>query len=159
MTDTLPADTLELETARGFDSARLIAEVRRGNEAAISEAYRQTFGSHVGRVVLLHALASIGEVGAPRGAETLAEASHKNGRGYAVLKIAGLAGFDPTAIAAAGLTQILEGADYEQGYGHDHGRSRPVVDWGDGRDGDGADRADGGFDLDDAGGGDFGSDA
>jgi len=152
MTDHLPEDAPELETARGFDSARLIAQVRRGDETAIGEAYRQTFGTNLGRVVLLHALASIGEVGLPRAAETPAEANHKNGRGFAVLKIAGLAGFDPTAIAAAGLTQILEGADYDHGYGHDGGRN-PIVRWDDGGD---SDRADGGFGLDDAGGGDFG---
>jgi hypothetical protein len=36
------------------------------------------------------------------------------------MKIAGLAGFDAVAIAAAGMTQILEGADYEHAYGHAH---------------------------------------
>lgn len=158
MTDALPEDTPELETALGFDSARLIAQVRRGDGTAIGEAYRITFGTAMGRVVLLHALASIGEVGLPRAAETPAEANHKNGRAFAVLKIAGLAGFDPVAVAAAGLTQILEGADYEHGYGHDHGGRNPDVRWDDGGD-DGTDghRADGGFNLDDAGGGDFGN--
>ena len=44
MTDALPADTPELERAHGFDSARLIARVRAGDEAGVREAYRRTFG-------------------------------------------------------------------------------------------------------------------
>lgn len=122
MTD-LPQDKPELEPARGFDSARLIADVRRGDPAAIGEAYRVTFGTALGRVVLLHALASIGEIGALRMAESAEENNHKNGRGYAVLTMANLAGFDPTAIAAAGLTQTLEGADYERSYSHADART------------------------------------
>lgn len=116
MTD-LPADTPELEPAATFDSARLIAEVRRGDEAAVAEAYRVTFGNQLGRIVLLHALATIGRVGHPRDRERIEQANFMNGRASAVLEIAGLAGFDPVAIAAAGLTQTLEGAHYEQGYG------------------------------------------
>ncbi|MFC5346272.1 hypothetical protein ACETK8_15810 [Brevundimonas staleyi] len=124
MTDALPQDTPELEPARGFDSARLIADVRLGDQDAIREAYRRTFGTAMGRVVLLHALASIGEIGAPRGAESPEENNHKNGRGYAVLTMANLAGFDPVAVAAAGLTQTLEGADYERSYTHPDSRTR-----------------------------------
>lgn len=155
MTD-LPADTPEeLEPARGFDSARLIAEVRRGDPASIREAYRMTFGTALGRVVLLHALTSIGLIGQARAAETPAESNHTNGRGYAVLKLAELAGFDPVAIGAAGLTQILEGADYDHGYGRDDRRSGHfdvVFDGGGGDDGGGID--DGGFGFDGDGGGD-----
>lgn len=117
MTDALPADMPELEPARTFDSARLIAQVRQGDPGAIAEAYRVTFGTAMGRTVLLHMLASIGEIGQPRASETPEQSNHLNGRGFAVLEIARLAGFDPVAIAAAGLTQALEGAAYEQGYG------------------------------------------
>jgi hypothetical protein len=151
MTDTLPEDAPELEPAVTFDSRRLIALVRRGDAAAIGEAYRLTFASDLGRTVLLHMLATIGEIGAPRAAETPEQSNHLNGRGFAVLKIAGLAGFDPVAISAAGMTQALEGARYEHGYGHDGG-GKPGVIFGD----DGPDGPDdgGGFD----GGADDGSD-
>jgi hypothetical protein len=123
MTD-LPADTEELEPAVSFDSARLIAEVRRGNEDAIAEAYRVTYGTALGRVVLLHALATIGLIGQPRAAETQDQSNHTNGRGWAVLEMARLAGFDHVAISAAGLTQTLEGAHYDRhhhGHHDDHG--------------------------------------
>lgn len=115
MTD-LPPDTPELEPAVTFDSARLIAEVRRGDETAIAEAYRITFGTALGRVVLLHSLATIGLVGQPRTAETPEQSNHTNGRGFAVLEQARLAGFDHVAISAAGLTQTLEGAHYERSH-------------------------------------------
>jgi hypothetical protein len=145
MTDALPADMPQLEPARGFDSARLIAEVRRGDEDSIAEAYRVTFGTALGRVVLLHALASIGRIGAPRGPETPEAANHLNGRGSAVLEIAGLAGFDPVAISAAGLTQTLEGAAHEHAiYGRQRFDGRPDVIFDDGFDG-GADGPDDGF--------------
>lgn len=124
----MPEDTPELEPARGFDSARLIADVRRGDDAAIREAYRLTFGSALGRVVLLHSLTTIGLVGQARVAETPAESNHTNGRGYAVLTQAGLAGFDPVAIGATGLTQILEGADYERSYSHPDANTRTRAD-------------------------------
>ncbi len=157
MTDAVPADTPELERAHGFDSARLIARVRDGDEAGVREAYRRTFGHELGRVVLLHALAQIGGVGQARGPETPPDANHRNGRASAVLDIAGLAGFDPVAVAAAGLTQILEGADYEHGYGHpQHHVRNPAVRFGDEHDADPAGDRAGSGDLD-AGGGDFGS--
>lgn len=124
MTDALPEDTPELEPARGFDSARLIADVRRGDPTAIEEAYRQTFGTALGRVVLLHALTTIGEIGLPRAPEPPELSNHRNGRGHAVLTMANLAGFDPVAVAAAGLTQTLEGADYERSYAHPNARTR-----------------------------------
>lgn len=127
MTDTLPEDAPELEPAVTFDSRRLIALVRRGDVTAIGEAYRLTFASDLGRTVLLHMLATIGEIGAPRASETPEQSNHLNGRGFAVLKIAGLAGFDPVAISAAGLTQALEGAAYEHGYGPDHAHSPTVT--------------------------------
>lgn len=146
--DDLPADTPELEPAVSFDSARLIADVRRGEEAAIGEAYRLTFGNQLGRVVLLHALATIGRVGHPRDRERIEQANFQNGRASAVLEIAGLAGFDPVAIAAAGLTQTLEGAHYEQGYGHGsrHHNGGPIVDFGDGEHEYGGGYDGGGFD-------------
>lgn len=132
MTDPLPTETPELEPAATFDSARLIAEVRRGDPAAIEEAYRVTFGHALGRTVLLHALAVVGEIGKPRGPESREDANHINGRGYAVLEIARLAGFDPVAISAAGLTQLLEGAPHEHGFGHHpHHAGGPRVDFGD----------------------------
>lgn len=142
MTDA-PEDAPELERAVTFDSKRLIAHVRCGDEGAIREAYRLTFGTELGRVVLLHMLATIGEIGQPRAGETPEQANHTNGRGFAVLQIAGLAGFDPVAIAAAGLTQTLEGARHEHGYGDSHD-GNPRIGFGD--DGD-----DGAADLDPAG--------
>jgi len=127
MTDALPEDVPELEPAITFDSRRLIALVRRGDAAAIGEAYRLTFASDLGRTVLLHMLATIGEIGAPRASETPEQSNHLNGRGFAVLKIAGLAGFDPVAVSAAGMTQALEGARHEHGYGHDNGGNPGVI--------------------------------
>lgn len=126
MTDALPDDIPELAPAVGFDSRRLIALVRSGDQAARKEAYRQVFGTTLGRQVLLDALATIGGIGMARTAETPAESNHTNGRGWAVLQLAELAGFDPVAIAAAGMTQALEGAAYEHGYGPDQSRN-PVV--------------------------------
>ena len=136
-------DAPELERAVTFDSKRLIAQVRGGDEGAIREAYRLTFGTELGRVVLLHMLATIGEIGQPRAGETPEQANHTNGRGFAVLQIAGLAGFDPVAVAAAGLTQTLEGARHEHGYGDSHD-GNPRIGFGDGDD-------DGSTDLDPAG--------
>lgn len=126
MTD-LPADTEELEPAVSFDSARLIAEVRRGNDDAIAEAYRVTFGTALGRVVLLHALATLGQIGQPRQAETPEQSNHTNGRGFVVLEMARLAGFDHVAISAAGLTQTLEGAHYERSHAYPDADPRAVA--------------------------------
>jgi hypothetical protein len=120
----------ELEPAVGFDSARLIADVRKGDVNAIREACRIKFGDSLGRLILLHALSDIGGVGMPRGPEPPELANHNNGRAAAMLKLAELAGFDPTAIAAAGLTQVLEGASHEREYGHQR-PDRPDVGYDD----------------------------
>ena len=156
MIDALPEDAPELEPAVTFDSRRLIALVRRGDEAAIGAAYRLTFATDLGRTVLLHMLATIGEIGAPRAAETPEQSNHLNGRGFAVLKIAGLAGFDPVAVSAAGMTQALEGARHEHGYGHDNGGNPGVIFGDDGSDGSGFDGgADDGSDRIETDGRDF----
>jgi hypothetical protein len=104
----------ELVPSRSFDGPRLIAGVRRGDEALIAEAYRVTFGNELGRTVLLHALGFVGRVAHPRDVMTEAQANWANGRAAAVLEIAGLAGFDPVAVAAAGLTQTLEGERHDR---------------------------------------------
>jgi hypothetical protein len=108
-----------------------------------------TYGTALGRVVLLHALATIGLIGQPRAAETQDQSNHTNGRGWAVLEMARLAGFDHVAISAAGLTQTLEGAHYDRhNHGHHDDHGPAIVRFGD------DDRFDGGA-ADDGPGLDF----
>ncbi len=95
MTDDAPAP---------FDAARLIADVRRGDPEAISEAYRRTFGHEMGRLVLAHHLADCG-VGSALGHKQLKYAAGKHD---AAILLASLAGFDQAALAVAVLTDNLE---------------------------------------------------
>lgn len=96
-----------------IDGVRLLTEV--GDEALVAEAYRRTFDTPHGRIVLLDALARLGRVGTRRGREVSpVEGRYLDGRADAVLDLAELAGFAPVAVAMAVMTQHLEGAIHEQ---------------------------------------------
>lgn len=92
-----------------FDSARLIADVRKGDPQALADAYRHTFGHELGRLVLAHHLADCG-VGSALGREDLEYAA---GRHDAAIALASKAGFDQASLAVAVLTDTLEGATHD----------------------------------------------
>lgn len=95
--------------APAFDALRLIADLRRGAPAAINEAYRRTFGSDLGRLVLAHFMAECG-VGNVIGAQlTDAELRYAVGRHDAAILLAHAAHFDQAATVAAVLSDNLEG--------------------------------------------------
>lgn len=97
-----------------FDAARLIAEMRRGDPAAIEQAYRFTFGNDLGRLVLMHHLsqAGVGSVIGPHLGD--GELRYAVGRHDAAIMLANAAGYDQAAIAAAVITDTLEGNDDER---------------------------------------------
>lgn len=92
------------EDPSAFDAARLIADVRRGDETALAQAYKHTFGNALGRLVLAHHLVECG-VGNALGAEGLKYAAGKHD---GALQLASRAGFDQAAVAVAVLTDELE---------------------------------------------------
>lgn len=120
-----PAAPEPVVTLPGLDVVRLIHLVRTGDEAAVQEAYRRTFGSEMGRFVLAHH-ASVNGVGGlwegPMDAET---SNYRHGAQDAALKLALTAGFDSTSIAVMVLTDRLEGSKHDDsgqfGLGDGHG--------------------------------------
>lgn len=91
-------------TPAPFDAARLIADVRLGKPEAIAEAYRMTFGSDLGRLVLLHHLQCSG-VGRQLGTDDL---KYKAGMIDGAISLCVAAGYDQVSLAATILTDQLE---------------------------------------------------
>lgn len=91
-----------------FDAAQLIADLRKGDDAAISEAYYRTFGTDLGRLVLADILATAG-VGAPFGALSADNIHYRAGAHDGALAIAERAKFDHASRVVAHLTAELEG--------------------------------------------------
>ena len=87
-----------------FDHARLIADMRRGDPEAMAEAYRMTFGSDFGRLVLLDHLQKCG-VGRQLGDESL---KYKAGMIDGAISLCVAAGYDQVSLAATVLTDQLE---------------------------------------------------
>ncbi|ODT88113.1 hypothetical protein [Phenylobacterium sp. SCN 70-31] len=101
-----------------FDGFALIARMRAGDEAALGEAYRATFGSELGRLVLAD-IAQMAGVGGRFGGEktdATALAYHQGGHDLAV-DILTRAGFDQASTIAMVFTGRLEGPDYEPAAG------------------------------------------
>jgi hypothetical protein len=92
------------EPVSAIDGARLIAEVRRGDEEALRRAYQVTFGHDLGRLVLAHHLQECG-VGNALGTDDL---KYRAGKHDGALQLALKAGFDQAAVAVAVLTDELE---------------------------------------------------
>lgn len=93
---------------RGFDAVRLIALVREGNEDAITEAYRRTYGSDLGRLVLAHHAAECG-VGQVFGASATSEERHYvAGQHDAAIRLMSAAGYDQATAVVMVLTDQLE---------------------------------------------------
>jgi hypothetical protein len=101
------------EPVINFDAAKLMADLRRGDAVAIEQAYRVTFGSDLGRLVLTHHLVECG-FGEPLGDSGL---KYKAGKIDGALMLAAMARIDPAALAVAQLTDTLEER-------HDHESSR-----------------------------------
>jgi hypothetical protein len=97
-----------------FDHAKLIAELRAGNRERIDHAYRLVFGSELGRLVLADHLACCG-FGDPLGREAL---EYKAGMIDAALDLANKARFDRSSLAAAILTDQLEGSQDEPSFNY-----------------------------------------
>lgn len=97
-----------------FDAARLIADLRAGDEAAVRRAYLATFGTDLGRLVLTHHMAECG-VGNPLGPKKLKYAA---GMHDGALKLAAMAGFDQSAINVAVISDNLEGRTDDEAFNH-----------------------------------------
>ncbi len=108
MTDDLPQ----------FDAARLIADVRKGDEAAIKQAYALTFGHEMGRLVLAHFMTQCG-VGRVAGiGDTPRHAAYAAGQHDAGLALGAMAGFDQAAIVVAQMSDNLEGNTDDRSFNH-----------------------------------------
>jgi hypothetical protein len=105
----------------GVDLPALIARLRAGDEAAVEEAYRRTFGSDMGRFVLAHHASEQGVGGLWEGPADLETSNYRHGRADAAIKLATLAGFDHASIAMMVLTERLEGSGHDGQFGLDDG--------------------------------------
>lgn len=102
-----PAPTAE--PALVFDTRRLIALVRLGDEEALARAYQMTFNTEVGRLVLAHHLMVCGVGNAiPINGANDQELRYLIGRHNAALDLASFAGLDQATIVVAALTGTLE---------------------------------------------------
>lgn len=94
-----------------FDAAWIIARLRAGGadrDALLSEAYKRTFGTELGRVVLLNHLTECG-IGRPFGPDmTDAQLRYSAGMHDAAVTLANAAGYDQVALAAVILTETLQ---------------------------------------------------
>lgn len=107
----------EEQALPAIDTARLIFELRRGNEAAIAQAYRSTFANDLGRLVLAHHLMTMGVGNIIDIHATDGELYAAVGRHNAAIELAQAAGFTEAAIAVASLTDDLQGGtDDDQSY-------------------------------------------
>lgn len=95
------------EATPAFDAVKLIADIRAGDPRALDGAYRVTFGTELGRLVLAHHLQDCG-VGNALGGQDLA---YRAGRHDGALALAAKAGFDAASIAVAVLTDQLQEPD------------------------------------------------
>jgi hypothetical protein len=97
-----------------FDAKKLIADVRKGDERAIRQAYAVTFGTEWGRLVLAHHLAC-SNVGARQGPGVSADDRHyAAGVHDAALQLAEMAGYGQAALAVAVLTDELTEENHAQ---------------------------------------------
>jgi hypothetical protein len=125
-------DDSEAATAAGigdFDRHAVLAKLRAGDEAAMAQAYRETFAGQVGRLVLADILMNAGVGrrfgGALRGEEL---AYHQGGHDVA-LEIMDRAGFDPASAALMTITGLLEGRDDERSsFGDERGHEPELGD-------------------------------
>lgn len=90
-----------------FDAEKLVADIRKGDGTALQQAYRVTFGTEMGRIVLAHHLQECG-VGNALGEKKL---KYSAGRHDAALLLASKAGFDQASLAVAVLTDDLRGGN------------------------------------------------
>lgn len=95
-----------------FDAGRLIADLRAGKPEAFEQAYKNTFGNTLGRMVLASFMADCG-VGRPFRALGLSDAELRYAVGVhdAALDLAVKAGFDQASVIVALATDQLEGSD------------------------------------------------
>lgn len=101
-----------------FDAARLIADLRKGDPAAISQAYKRTFGDEMGRLVLGHFMSECG-VGAVFNAHaTDAELRYQVGQYNAALTLAQMAGYDQSSAISEVFTGELEGNTDDEVFNH-----------------------------------------
>lgn len=96
------------------DTHALMARLRAQDPAAIAQAYRMTFGSDLGRLVLAHHLAASG-VGQIFGPDMdPVESRYRQGRHDGALDLFSRAGFDLASAALMVMTGQLEGRDDER---------------------------------------------
>ncbi|MGH6955296.1 MAG: hypothetical protein ACREEW_01370 [Caulobacteraceae bacterium] len=107
-----------LIAAPDFDAARLIADVRKGDPAALAQAYKITFGHDLGRLVLAHHMAECGVGNALGGAQSAGALRYQAGRHDAALALASAAGFDQASIAVAVLSDTLQGTQDDDAFNH-----------------------------------------
>lgn len=102
------------------DHAKLLADLRAEDGAAVAWAYRQVFGSETGRLVLTHQLALAGVGTAREPSMTALERADHDGAARHALNILNLAGFDRMSAAHAIAADVLEGQNHDR---HDADRS------------------------------------
>lgn len=106
-----------------FDAARLIADLRAGDPQALDDAYRATFCTDMGRLVLADFMSDMG-VGRPIPIQLGdGELRQYVGQHNAALALAAKAGFDQSAIVAQVLSENLEGNSNDRRFNHDDDRS------------------------------------
>jgi hypothetical protein len=96
--------------AQAFDAARLIADLRKGDPEAIERAYRATFASDLGRLVLAHHLSACGVGNAFGPHLSDAELRYQVGRHDAAIDLASRALIDQSSIVGEILSESLQGA-------------------------------------------------
>ena len=103
------------EAPRAFDAARLIADIRKGDPAAMDQAFKVTFGNDLGRLVLARHLADCG-VGRQFNPAGWSDADLRYAVGVhdGALDLAVKAGFDQASVIAALATDTLEGETDEE---------------------------------------------
>lgn len=110
------AEDVKAASAAGvaqFDTFAVLADLRRGNEDALAQAYRIVFGTELGRLVLAHILAEAG-IGRTFGsALTRDQMAYHQGAHDEGCRIRDRAGFDPASTVLLTMTGSLEGRDDE----------------------------------------------
>jgi hypothetical protein len=113
-----PPAPLPVPASPQFDSARLIADIRKGDAAAIAQAYLVVFNNELGRLVLAHHLLESGVGQIYGAAATDAQMRYGAGKTDGALELAQKAGFDPAAHAVSVMTGQLEGTTNDAAFNH-----------------------------------------
>ncbi len=113
----------DADKAAPWDRERVLAVLREGGEdreAMMGMAYAMTFGTELGRVVLMDVLERAGVGALVPVHVTDAQLRYQVGRMNAAIELAGNAGLDQAAIAAAIIEGQLEESRHDRSSSSDH---------------------------------------